>query len=87
MTSFVHLDEDSINRGGMKFQFALYGKFFGKSPPFEKVKSLLLTKWSEFGETFISDVPNGFLLIQCSTEKAMQRLLLEGPWFVNGIIL
>lgn len=71
----------------MKFQTALYGKLFGKSPSFEQVKSSLIDKWAGIGETFISDLPNGFLLIRCSSEKVMERLLLEGPWTVNGMIL
>lgn len=71
----------------MKFKHALYGKLFGKLPSFDQVKSMLLTRWSEFGEIFISDLPNGFLLIRCSTKKAMQHLLIDGPWSVNGIIL
>lgn len=86
-SNFVRLDKDAINRGRMKFQYALYGKLFGKSPPFEQVKKTLLDKWNSFGEILISDLPNGFLLVRCPSEKAMQQILLEGPWSVNGIIL
>lgn len=86
-TNFIRLDNEAINRGRMKFQYALYGKLFGKAPTFEQVKTTLLDKWSGIGEVFISDLPNGFLLIHCSSEKVMKRLLLEGPWSVNGMIL
>lgn len=34
-TSFVRLDADAFNCGHMKFQYALYGKLFGKPPLFE----------------------------------------------------
>lgn len=86
-SAFIKLDGDSLNRACLKFQHALYGKLFGKSPPFAEVKADLLAKWSSFGEISISDLPNGFLLIRCSSQKAMQSLLLDGPWSVNGIIL
>lgn len=86
-TSFIKLDVEAIGRGRRKFQHALYGKLFGKPPPFDQVKYTLLSKWAEFGEIFISDLPNGFLLIRCSTKLAMKHILLGGPWSVNGIIL
>lgn len=35
----------------------------------------------------ISDLQNGYLLIHCETNFAMQTLLFEGPWIVNGSIL
>ncbi|XP_039133799.1 uncharacterized protein LOC120270802 [Dioscorea cayenensis subsp. rotundata] len=65
----------------------MYGKLFGKSPPFEQIKMSLLAKWNSIGEIYISDLPNGFLLVRYPTEKAMQQLLLDGPWSVNEIIL
>lgn len=86
-TDFIRLDRDLLNRAHLKFQHALYGKLFGKSPPFEQVKADLLAKWSMFGEILISDLPNGFLLIRCPSQQVMEKLLLDGPWTVNGIIL
>lgn len=71
----------------LKFQYAIYGKLFGKSPPFAEVKTDLIAKWSAYGKIIISDLPNALLLIRCSSQKAMQHLLLDGPWSVNGIIL
>lgn len=41
----------------------------------------------EFGEVTISDLPNGFLLIRCSSHEIMQRILMGGPWSINRIIL
>ncbi|XP_039119052.1 uncharacterized protein LOC120255255 [Dioscorea cayenensis subsp. rotundata] len=86
-TDFIRLDSDAINRARMKFQHALYGKLFGKTPNFDQVKSELLAKWSSFGKVSISYLPNGFLLIRCPSQACMQRILLDGPWSVNGIIL
>lgn len=85
-TDFIWLDDDAINRARMRFQYALYKKFFCKPSPFAQVKDDLLAKWSNFVEVFISDLPNGFMLIRCSSQQTMQHLLLDGPWFVNGII-
>lgn len=39
------------------------------------------------GSFQISDLPNGYLLIRCSTHEAMQKLLFDGSWAVNGIVL
>lgn len=86
-TNFIQLDNEAIYRASRRFQFALYGKLFGKSPPFEHVKSELISKWSNYGEIHISDLPNGFMLVHCSSQQSVQNLLSDGPWSVNGIIL
>ncbi|XP_039146855.1 uncharacterized protein LOC120284118 [Dioscorea cayenensis subsp. rotundata] len=86
-TNFIRLDSVTMSRARMKFQHALYGKLFGKPPHFDQVKTNLLAKWSIFGEVTISNLPNGFLLIKCSSQKTMQHLLLDGPCSVNGLIL
>lgn len=71
----------------MRFQTSLYGKFFGKSPSFEQIKEILSSKWEGLSHFEISNLLNGYLLIWCGTLEAMQRLLFEGPWAVNGIVL
>lgn len=48
----------------MRFQNALYGKFFGKPPPFQQVKMFLTAKWPKIGEVLIFNLSNGFLLIR-----------------------
>lgn len=35
----------------------------------------------------ISYLPNGFLLIRCPSHDVLKRLLTDGPWSLNGIIL
>lgn len=87
MSEFLQLDCDTISRARQCFQSSLYGKFYGKSPPFEQVKEILSSKWNDLGSYQISDLPNGCLLIRCGTMEAMQRLLFEGPWAVNSNIL
>lgn len=62
-STFIRLDKDAINGACMRFQHSIYGKLFGKPPPFTQVKDELLTKWSSLGEVLISDLPNGFMLI------------------------
>lgn len=62
-TNFIYIDDEAMARARMKFQFTLYGKLFGKPPPFDQVKAALIYKWEGIGEVFISDLPNGFLLI------------------------
>lgn len=86
-TNFVHLDNKTILRAGRCFQYAHYGKFFGKSPLFSQVKTDLLSKWASFGKVSIYDLPNKFMLIRCPSQQVMHHVLLDGPWSVNGIIL
>lgn len=81
------MDRDAMSRALMRFQNSLYGKFFSKPPPFDQVKLILHSKWSNIGLIHISHLPNGFLLLRCETHEAMQKLLFDGPWEVNGIIL
>lgn len=86
-SEFIHIDGDSMTRARICFQYSILGKFFGKPPLFEHVKTVLLTRWSEFGEISISDLPKGYLLFKYASHDVMQRLLFEGPWAVNGVIL
>lgn len=86
-SNFVKLDNDALSRARRRFQFALYGKLFGKLPSFNQVKDTLLAKWANVGEVFISNLPNGYLLIRCTSQQVMQHLITEGPWSINGIIL
>ncbi|XP_039118901.1 uncharacterized protein LOC120255061 [Dioscorea cayenensis subsp. rotundata] len=86
-SEFIKLDNDTLNRARLRFQHSLFGKFFGKPPLFEQVKIFLLKKWENIGEVLISDLPNGFILIRCPNDNVLQRLLSEGPWTINGIIL
>ncbi|XP_039140407.1 uncharacterized protein LOC120277614 [Dioscorea cayenensis subsp. rotundata] len=86
-SDFIKLDNDTLNRARLRFQHFLFGKFFGKPPLFEQVKTILLKKWEKIGEILISDLPNGFILIRCANNTVLQRLLSEGPWTINVIIL
>lgn len=86
-SEFVKIDHDTLSRARLRFQHSLFGKFFGKPPPFEQVKDILLKKWENLGEILISDLPNGFLLIRCPEQSVLQRLIAVGPWTINGIIL
>lgn len=86
-SEFVCFDSDALAHAQSKFQHSLFGKFFGKPSLFDQVKTFLTIKWAEFGEVFISNFPNGFLLIRCASHSIMQHLLCDGPWTINGIIL
>ncbi|XP_039119157.1 uncharacterized protein LOC120255388 [Dioscorea cayenensis subsp. rotundata] len=86
-SQFVRVDDEALGRARMKFQNSLYGKFFGKPPSFDEVKLILMAKWVDIGEVCISDLPNGFLLIRYGSHSVMQKLLHDGPWSINGIIL
>ncbi|XP_039141982.1 uncharacterized protein LOC120279183 [Dioscorea cayenensis subsp. rotundata] len=86
-SQFVRIDGDALARAHLKFQNSLFGKFFGKPPPFDQVKAFLSAKWSQFGEVLISDLPNGFLLLRCDSHDTLKHLLCDGPWSINGIIL
>ncbi|KAJ0987953.1 hypothetical protein J5N97_006309 [Dioscorea zingiberensis] len=83
----VHVDEESKQRARSRFQNALYGKLFGKAPPFGIVRTTLLGMWRELGTVHISDMPNGFLLIRCESEAVKDRLLSGGPWALFGASL
>ncbi|XP_039144885.1 uncharacterized protein LOC120282194 [Dioscorea cayenensis subsp. rotundata] len=86
-SEYIKVDNDTLSRVQLRFQHSLIGKFFGKPPSFDQVKSILLKKWENLGEIQISDLPNGFLLIRCPDQIVLQCLLSDGPWTINGIIL
>lgn len=43
-TEFVQMDMEAQSRVWMLFQNSLYGKVFGKPPPFEQVTMQMMTK-------------------------------------------
>lgn len=86
-TNSVFMDPEAKNKVKRRFQHSLYVKFFRKSSLYDLIKSNLQSRLGEFSEVFVSNLPNGYLLIQCETHEAMQRILFEGPWTVNGFTL
>lgn len=84
-TEFIRLDGDAMARACLRFQHALLGKFFGKPPPFDQVKSILQSKWNEIGEIAISDLPNGYLLFWCESFEISQKILFNGPRLSTGL--
>ncbi|XP_039136996.1 uncharacterized protein LOC120274516 [Dioscorea cayenensis subsp. rotundata] len=86
-SEFIRLDGDAMARARLRIQHSLLGKFFGKPPPFDQVKSILQSKWNDIGEISISDLPNGYLLFRCESFEISQKILFDGPWAVNGAIL
>lgn len=86
-SDFIRFDEDTMGRARLHFQHSLIGKFFGKPSPFDQIKAILHTKWSDFGEISISDLPDGYLLFHYESFDVVQKLMFEGPWGVNGATL
>lgn len=76
-TEFVWMDQEALSRARIWFQNSLCGKVFSKPHPFDQLKGILQAKWSEIGTFHISDLPNGYLLIRCETNDAMQTLLFD----------
>lgn len=85
--AFVYMDLEAKARAHTRFQHALYNKFFGKPPSFDLVKLHLKNKWNDIGYILISDLPNGYLLLHCDSNDILQKILFDGPWVVNEIIL
>lgn len=83
---FIWMDNEALSRVRMKFWIALFGKLFCKPPSFNQLKIILQTKWSEIDIFHIADHQNGYLLIRCETQKAMQWLLFDSSWAANGVI-
>lgn len=78
-SEFVRMNCEAITCARMRFRNFLYGKFFGKPPLYDQVKMSLMAKWV--------DIVRFNSLIRCVSHNVMQRLLLEGPWSINGIML
>ncbi|KAJ0979364.1 hypothetical protein J5N97_014838 [Dioscorea zingiberensis] len=64
----------------------LYGKFLGRAPTLDGAKEQLTRLWGHISGFTVPDMPNGFFVIQCSTESMAEGLLSGGPWTVNGMI-
>lgn len=87
VTDFVRLDEDIRSRAQDRFANALYGKFLGRPLPLDIVTKVLLDRWKEWGKITIADIPNGYFLIRCDSQLALQNILFNGPRTINGLVL
>lgn len=67
ITDFFGIDDEARFHAECQFSNALYGKFLGRAPSLDVVKTTLLDKWKDWGEVSIANLPNGYFLIQCST--------------------
>ncbi|KAJ0980100.1 hypothetical protein J5N97_008355 [Dioscorea zingiberensis] len=83
----VTLDEDAVARAHESMKVVLYAKLLGKAPPLDYLRGYLVRQWSIFRDFTLTDMPNGYFLIKCSSEEMVTNLLLEGPWTVNGMVL
>lgn len=87
VSNFVRIDKETCSRAQDCFANALYGKFLGRPPPLEIVNNVWVTRCREWGEVTVADLPNGYFLIRCATQLAMQNILFAGPWTFNGLVL
>lgn len=72
---FFKIDDDAKFHVEYHFSNALYGKFRSSSP-LDVVKTALLDRWNDWGEVFIADLPNEYLLIQCNFQANMHNIPL-----------
>lgn len=86
-SEFIQFNGDAMARARLRFQHSLIRKFFRKPPPYDKIETILLSRWSDLGKIIILDLTNGYLLFHCESFNVTQKLLFEGLWGVNGAIL
>lgn len=68
-------------------QNALYAIFLGKSLPFDQGKLALAEAWKTLGKFSIFDLPDSFYFIGGESLEMYAKLLLDGPWTIDGRIL
>lgn len=83
----VSIDQDLWQQAKLSMQSSLYGKFLGKALPLDQAKLAISDAWRGLGDIKISDLPNGFYYIRCSSPTIQAKLLWEGPWTIDGRIL
>ncbi|XP_039138906.1 uncharacterized protein LOC120276249 [Dioscorea cayenensis subsp. rotundata] len=85
--SCITIDRDQWHSARDSMQTVLYAKFLGKSLPLDQAKLALSDAWKGLGDFSISDLPNGFYFVRCSSLDMQAKLLWDGPWTVDGRIL
>ncbi|KAJ0965073.1 hypothetical protein J5N97_026211 [Dioscorea zingiberensis] len=83
----IILDDDLVERLRANKRLSLHGKFLGKPLPLEIAKNGLSRLWEGLGDFKNTDMPNGFYLITCSSELMLEKILTDGPWTVNGLVM
>lgn len=68
-------------------QSSLYANLLGKALPLDQAKLALEDAWRGLGEFTISDLPNGFYFIHYGSQAMQAKLLWEGSWSIDGMIL
>lgn len=76
---FVKMDKDIRFRAQVRFANSFYGKFLRWPLPLEIVNKVIIDRWKEWGEVAVADLSNGYFLIHCSSQIAMQNICIWGP--------
>lgn len=76
-----------LNPGAREwFQNVLYGKFLEKALLKGTPKATLKDKWKNWSDV-IANLPNGHYHFRCKLYEMMQKLMLDRPWAMNGLVL
>lgn len=53
----------------------------------EQVRLALKERWKGLDEFKVVDLPNGYYFINCESQEMQLKLIFDGPWTMNGLIL
>lgn len=74
---FVFIGEAHHQRVAKCFHNGLYVKFLGKAPPLEVVQRVLVDRWKIWGSCSVTDMPNGYFLVQCENIGLLKKVSLK----------
>ncbi|WOL05668.1 hypothetical protein Cni_G14397 [Canna indica] len=80
----VKISELDLTKARKGSNLTLYGKFFGRSSPFELVKSILPKIWIIKAKCNVIDLPTEFYAFKFDNEEDYWDVLSGGPWFLKG---
>ncbi|KAI0515960.1 hypothetical protein KFK09_008631 [Dendrobium nobile] len=83
--ALFHADKELEN--AKKLGKALVVKIFGENTPFYVISTDLRRQWDKFGKFHITGLGLGWFLCSFEDPKALESILLGGPWWIRGQVI
>lgn len=83
----IKIPSSCLEEGAVPWNFALVGKFLGRSLSIDSISSSLMAKWVLEKELELIPLSFGFIFFRFSCERDRDMVLIDGPWVVDDATL
>ncbi|KAL0927770.1 hypothetical protein M5K25_001978 [Dendrobium thyrsiflorum] len=83
----VKLFIPNVEANTSKLKLSIVVKVFGRPIPIHIISNELRRQWSVYGKFHLTILGGGWILCSFFSEDVLEKVLIGGPWFVNGHIV